>query len=168
MDVVGKVQSRKTADQPKAGVRLARFKPEAGGVGEGVVVAVMRLAKGEQAKVRQVEALDGQACDGPGLLALVMGEMADGPMAGQGQGDADRYAPQNIGQAADGKEDEGERELLKLPCCLQPAQDWIASDAGFDGEARCLGQVKAAMHLPPGIGQKPASCEGCGGQIVWR
>jgi len=44
------------------------------------MVAVMRLAKGDQAKMRQVIALDGQAVDAPTLVARFVREMDHRPV----------------------------------------------------------------------------------------
>ena len=83
LDVIGKAKGGEAADQPEAGVGLARFKAEAGGMEEGVMVAVKRLAKGNQAKAGQVIALHGQARDTPALVATFMREVDHSPMPGQ-------------------------------------------------------------------------------------
>ena len=91
-----------------------------------------------------------------------MGEMSDGPMAGQGQGDPDGYAPKHPRQPAQGIEEQGKGELLGHPDRLQPAQDRIAGNLGFDGETWGVVQVKAAMHLPPGVAPEARPMRGMG------
>jgi hypothetical protein len=70
-------------DEPPARVDLSAFQPEPCRFRVGVVIAVPAFAKGQQAKVRNVEPLHGYVIDLPTLMAAPVSEMTDQPMTCQ-------------------------------------------------------------------------------------
>src|ERR1700734_1615815 len=97
-----------------------------------MMVVVPSLAHGDQAAIANVVALHAGALDVPRARPLVMGKVTDQPMSGDRGGDPRGYAPDQPGQAADGKEQHRPGQLLRHPGPLEKAVEPIKGDATLD------------------------------------
>lgn len=118
------------------------------------------LAHADQSRQPDVVTLSRRAIDDPAQSTLAMGEMADEPMAGHADTDADAYSPDQPTPAADREKQHRPRQLLPHPGPLHESIEPVGGKPGLQPKFRRVSQHKPAMKLPPCVAPKARSMTG--------
>src|SRR5580704_896333 len=120
-----------------------------------MVIIVPALAHADEPGEPHIVALRRCSFDDPALATSAVGKMADQPVAGYANTDANGNAPHNPAPAADGKEQHRPRQLLPHPGPFDNAIEWVVRQRPFRAKPWRPLQHQFAVQLPPGVVPEP-------------
>ncbi len=118
-----------------------------------MVVVVPAFPHGDQTGQGDIASLHAGAAHVPVMGLVGVRQVADQPVAGDGDGDLRADAPENPGPAAQREEQDGPRNVLRHPVTVNELVESVIGDFGLYDDARRPGQADIAMHLPDGVDQ---------------
>ena len=126
-DMAGEAEFSEEPDGVVVGVEFVPGEAVAGGGGIGVVVVVPAFSAGEQGDPPEVARVvaGGEAARSPHV-----GGGVDQPNGVQAEGDAEEDSPEKPGQAANGKEYDGEQGEREPVVAVDPEHDGVVEDLG--------------------------------------
>src|SRR5580692_3115331 len=116
-----------------------------------MMIVVPALAHGEERSETNVAALYRRAAYFADQFAVIVGKVADQPVAENAGGDAGADAPKYKSPAAADIEEDRPGQVLRHPSPFQEPVEIVLQDSGFDADARSSVQNQVAIQLPPGV-----------------
>jgi hypothetical protein len=127
-NVPGKTRTTHDCQDPPAWIRLPSLNPEFCRSGEGVMVRMPALTKGEEAQPFYIETLNCSTIDAPALVTASMGEVTNHPMPGERDRDPHSNTPDHPTGPTKVEEEECPGKLLQQPGAFEKQIEAILLD----------------------------------------
>src|SRR5215510_4027761 len=118
-----------------------------------MMIVVPGFAHRDQAAIGYVVALHARTIDMPGARPAIVREVADQPVSGDAGRHPQRDAPNDPWHAADSKEHERPRNLLRHPGALDKLIEAILAHAPLHHQLGWMREHELAMQLPEAVAQ---------------